>query len=54
MIRQSQLINAIEEYRLQNGKYPDLLTDLVPNYISNIPGTGMCGYPTFEYEKATR
>lgn len=46
------LINAIEQYNLEKGRYPDALSELSPEYIDAIPNTGMCGYPEFVYEKA--
>lgn len=31
------LKQVVENYRLENGYYPFTLTDMIPNYISNIP-----------------
>jgi hypothetical protein len=33
------IVRAIEEYREQTGNYPASLTNLVPNYLSAVPGT---------------
>ena len=34
---QAALACAVERYRLAHGKYPDVLTDLVPKYLAMIP-----------------
>ena len=47
--RSSQLIDAIEQYKADQGSYPASLTTLVPQYLAAILTTGVCGYPTFEY-----
>jgi hypothetical protein len=44
------IIQAIESYRKQEGKPPDSLEDLIPEYLDKIPGTGIRAYPFFEYE----
>jgi len=33
----TRLISAIEQYNIENGKYPDKLTNLTPKYIKEIP-----------------
>jgi len=43
------IIAAIEKYHANNGKYPAQLEALVPTYLSEIPYTGLVGYPKFEY-----
>jgi hypothetical protein len=48
-IRFQPLINAIEHYQRDKGKYPDALTVLVPDYIEALPTTGMIGYSIYEY-----
>jgi hypothetical protein len=47
--RAKPLVMAIENYHVENGKPPPTLQALVPEYIDAIPGTGMKGYPEFEY-----
>lgn len=44
------IIQAIESYRKQEGKPPDSLEDLIPEYLDKIPGTGIRAYPYFEYK----
>jgi len=53
-IKAKDLINAIEKYKEENGIYPDKLEVLVPKFISEIPNTGLAGYPRFEYKKADK
>ena len=31
------VIAALEQYKTDNGKYPELLEELLPNYLSEIP-----------------
>lgn len=55
--RSMPLINAIKAYEAHEGRPPDSLDTLVPEYIGEIPKTGMGAYPEFEYltgEDATR
>jgi hypothetical protein len=33
----ARLISTIEQYKIDNGKYPDKLNDLTPRYIKEIP-----------------
>lgn len=47
--RAQPLINAIEQYRADKGALPAELGDLVPQYLSAIPNTGMTAYPKFYY-----
>jgi len=51
-VRSESLISAIEAYKESKGVYPDNLRSLVPDFISEIPNTGLAGYPEFEYSKA--
>lgn len=46
------IIEAIEKYKLENGQFPNNLKDLSPGFIPNIPHTGMCAYPGYEYRKS--
>lgn len=45
------LIDAIEKYRDEKGQYPEKLDNLVPDYLEEIPFTGMCIYPEFAYKR---
>jgi hypothetical protein len=47
------LIAAIKAYERDRGVAPDSLAALVPRYIVKIPGTGLAGYPSFEYQRFT-
>jgi len=47
--RAQELIAAIERYKDDHGTPPTLLDALVPGYLSEIPGTGLAGFPHFEY-----
>jgi hypothetical protein len=44
------IIDTINSYKNDNGKYPDTLNALIPKYINKIPETGIRGFPFFEYE----
>jgi hypothetical protein len=33
----NQIINALEQFRIETGEYPESLEELVPNYLSAIP-----------------
>lgn len=46
------LVEAIHEYDRQHGSPPDSLADLVPEFISEVPGTGIPAFPKFSYERA--
>ena len=37
----NKIIDAVDLYFSKNNKFPDALNDLVPDYISEIPKTGM-------------
>ncbi len=50
--RAQPLIAAIERYRDDHGRFPEALALLVPNYVHEIPYTGMVGYPEFEYRRS--
>lgn len=47
--RAQPLIFAIEKFRLEKNRTPHSLQELVPNYLPEIPRTGMAAYPRFEY-----
>lgn len=47
--RSQNLIAAIEQFEFDEGQPPRTLSELVPAYLPEIPGTGMQAYPAFEY-----
>jgi len=47
--RSRRLVNAIKNYKAQVGHPPQTLEELVPNFISKIPKTGLGAYPKYEY-----
>ena len=49
--RARPLIGAIEQFRLENKRVPHTLQELVPNYLAEIPQTGMAAYPQFLYDR---
>ncbi len=48
--RSAPLVAAIHKYSVDNGSPPESLNELVPNYLSEVPGTGMMAYSEFRYE----
>ena len=46
-----QVVQALAQYKLKTGHYPEELGALVPEYLSALPYTGMIGYPEFTYAK---
>jgi hypothetical protein len=55
---QSQpLVDAITAYCTEHGHPPDSLSELVPDHIARIPGTGIGAWPEYQYlagQQATR
>src|SRR3989338_504575 len=49
--RSELLISALESYKAKHGEYPDRLDQLVPEFIKEIPHTGLAGYPDYKYSK---
>lgn len=47
--RGKSLVNAIEEYEHATGALPRTLDQLVPDYLPDVPRTGMSAYPNYEY-----
>lgn len=43
------LVNAIQAFEKDTGAPPPTLNTLVPNYLSEVPGTGMGSCPRFDY-----
>lgn len=48
--RSAPLVEAIHRFEADTGAPPRELADLVPKYLSAVPGTGMTGYPEYTYE----
>lgn len=51
--RAQELVAAIERYKQERGAPPPQLDALVPGYTREIPGTGLAGFPRFEYHPLT-
>ena len=51
--RAERLVAAIKAYERDRGVAPDSLRALVPHYLAKVPGTGLAGYPKFEYMRFT-
>ncbi|MBL7214050.1 MAG: hypothetical protein ISS71_00060 [Phycisphaerae bacterium] len=47
--RSQSLIKAVRAYEQAYGNPPDSLQKLVPEFISEVPNTGMGGYPEYRY-----
>jgi hypothetical protein len=43
------LIVAIENYKQHNNEFPKSLNDLVPQFLTFVPGTRIAAYPAFTY-----
>jgi hypothetical protein len=52
--RARPLITAIEQYERDHSTPPDSLHDLVPDYLPNVPSTGMMAYPEFRYHSGNQ
>lgn len=48
-----ELIEAIKTYEDQQDAAPESLNELVPNFISSVPHTGIGAYPEYLYTKCT-
>lgn len=51
--RAQQLVDAITAYEAKNGRPPDSLDELVPDYLDRLPNTGVGNHPNFYYFKAS-
>jgi hypothetical protein len=49
--RTTGLIQSIEKFKEKKGKYPDSLTDLTPDFISDIPSPFIMGIDEYYYKK---
>lgn len=47
--RSQPLIESIKQYDLDHAVPPETLADLVPDYLPEVPHTGMMAYPKYEY-----
>jgi len=48
--RAGPLLHALERCREDQGVHAGSLDELQPDYLGEVPGTGMVAYPDFEYE----
>ncbi len=47
------IVNALDKYYIENKEYPKEITQLIPDYLEEIPQTSMLqGNKEFEYYKA--
>ena len=51
--RAQTLVQAIHDFENIRGRPPETLSQLVPQYIREIPLTGLGAYPVFEYHPLT-
>lgn len=47
--RSKPVVQAIERYTEDQGSPPETLEQLVPDYLPDVPGTGMMAYSKYEY-----
>ena len=47
--RGQEIIDALEAYHKARGEYPKTLGPLVPDFIGELPSTGLAGRPEFRY-----
>lgn len=52
--RSAPLVAAIKRYENDHGMPPPSLSALVPDYLTEIPDTGIMAYPAYTYETGTR
>jgi hypothetical protein len=48
--RAGPLLGAIQQFEQEHGAPPTKLEALIPRYLPAVPGTGLAGYPAYEYE----
>jgi hypothetical protein len=51
MDRAENLILSIEEFKTENGAYPESLNDLTPAFMTDIPSPLVMGIEDYDYEK---
>lgn len=49
--RSMPLVTAIEKYQGAHGSLPESLNSLVPQFLPEVPATGMAAYPEYNYAK---
>jgi hypothetical protein len=47
------IIEALENFKRDNGTYPTALIELVPDYLKQVPSPGIIGADSYGYEKRT-
>ncbi len=52
--RSRPLVDALRSYEMKYGRPAPTLESLVPEYLGEVPKTGMGAYPTYEYEPGAR
>lgn len=52
--RAQPILSALARYQQDRGKYPETLNELIPQYLTEIPSTGVTKYPSFYYLKTPR
>jgi hypothetical protein len=50
--RAAPVVEALERFRRDRGRYPVMLSTLVPDYLPRLPRTGLLGSPGFRYTRA--
>lgn len=51
--RSRPLVSAIKQFESNYGRPPERLEQLVPEFMEQIPGTGIGAYPNYEYKVIT-
>ena len=51
VLRGQPIIDALDKWHEDKGGYPASLPEIVPRYLGTIPGTGIAGYPDFQYKQ---
>jgi len=51
--RSAPIINALDRFHTSQSDYPENLEELVPDYMTDLPDTGMAAYPAFGYSRDT-
>jgi hypothetical protein len=49
-VNSERVIKACEEFRVENGRYPSKLDELVPKYLTSVPPAKHCMTGMFMYE----
>ena len=51
-VRSGSLVDAIHRYADEHQQAPGSLDELVPDYLSEIPSTGLRKYPEYQYQSS--